>query len=454
MRRIAVVGSGIAGLLTAHGLRRAGHEVTVYTDRTGQQWLDESKPTGAACRFDRSLDYDRELGLSLWEGHEAMVDGISLLLCARRGNRLLNLNGRFKRPAVAADVRWLSERWMAELEQRGGKLVVGKVDVERLETIAAQHDLTVVAVGRADLCRLFAVHPARSVYTRPQRNLAMAVVRGHPVRTSGQALRLVRFNVVVPDGETFWMPYLHKDGSATWVLALEPKPGSRMDRFTDVTSGEALVARIKEVIRDLLPWDSAWAEPFTLADPNSWLVGAITPAIRDPVGTLPSGRLITGVGDTLMALDPIGGQGANNGTRMARHLVNAVNARGDRPFDAAWMTETFESFWEADGRHTVQLNNLLLEPMTAAGRMMLFSQYGSDASSASDAQRLADAFTENFNDPRTFTPALVDAAAARQAIASAGGHWAAGLLRGAVGVARGQLRQAFGRPPRHPAATA
>ncbi len=31
MRRIAVVGSGIAGLLTAHGLRRAGHEVTLFS---------------------------------------------------------------------------------------------------------------------------------------------------------------------------------------------------------------------------------------------------------------------------------------------------------------------------------------------------------------------------------------------------------------------------------------
>jgi 2-polyprenyl-6-methoxyphenol hydroxylase-like FAD-dependent oxidoreductase len=454
MRRIAVVGSGIAGLLTAHGLRRAGHEVTVYSDRTGRQWLEESKPTGAACRFDRSLEYDRELGLSLWEGHEAMVDGISLLLCARRGNRLLNLNGRFKRPAVAADVRWLSERWMAELEQRGGRVVVEKIDVERLEAIAAQHDLTVVAVGRADLCRLFPAHAARSVYTRPQRNLAMAVVRGHPARLPGEALRQVRFNVIAPDGEAFFMPYLHKDGSATWVLALEPKPGSRMDRFTDVTNGEDMVVRIKEVIRDLFPWDAAWAEPFTLADPNGWLVGAITPTVRDPVGKLPSGRLVTGVGDTLMALDPIGGQGANNGTRMARHLVQAVNARGDRPFDAAWMTETFESFWDADGRHTVQLNNLLLEPMTVAGRLMLFSQYGSNGSSQSAAQRLADAFTENFNDPRTFTPALRDPAVTRQAISSAGDHWAAGLLRGAVGVARGQLRQALGKPPGHPTATA
>ena len=31
-----------------------------------------------------------------------------------------------------------------------------------------------------------------------------------------------------------------------------------------------------------------------------------------------------------------------------------------------------------------------------------------------------------------------------------GGHWVTGLLRGLAGVARGQLRQALGMPPRHP----
>jgi hypothetical protein len=270
----------------------------------------------------------------------------------------------------------------------------------------------------------------------------------------GEPMKTVRFNVVEPDGEAFWMPYLHKSGEALWCLLFEPKPGSRMDRFGGVKSGDEALARMKEVMRDLFPWEAAWVEPLQLADPNGWLVGAITPTVRDPVGKLPSGRVVTGVGDTLIALDPVGGQGANNGSRMARHLVNAVNARGDGPFDAEWMAATFESFWEGDARHTVQFNNLLLEPMTGAGRMLLLSQYGSDAVSNSAAQRLANAFAENFNDPRTFTPALLSAAAARQAISSSGGHWATGLLRGAAGIARGQLRQALGKPPGHPSTTA
>ncbi|HZN94627.1 MAG TPA: styrene monooxygenase/indole monooxygenase family protein, partial [Myxococcales bacterium] len=237
MRRIAIVGSGLAGLLTAHGLRRAGHEVTLYSDRTGRQWLEESRPTGAAGRFSRALSYDRELGLAHWDGHEAYIEGVSLAFCAKRRNQLLTLNGRVSGPAAAIDVRLLSARWMEDLEKRGGKVVVESVSLERLDAIAADNDLTVLAVGRADLCRLFERHPARSVYTRPQRNLGMALARGRPIQAAGDRMKAVRFNVVEPDGEAFWLPFLHKDGDAVWCLLFEPKPGSRMDRFGDVTSG-------------------------------------------------------------------------------------------------------------------------------------------------------------------------------------------------------------------------
>lgn len=37
MRRIAIIGSGIAGLLCAHALVKAGHAVTVFSDRTAEK---------------------------------------------------------------------------------------------------------------------------------------------------------------------------------------------------------------------------------------------------------------------------------------------------------------------------------------------------------------------------------------------------------------------------------
>src|SRR5271170_7400991 len=63
MRSIAIVGSGQAGLLAAHALTDAGYGVMLYSDRTAEQWLNESRPTGTAARFQKSLEFERELGL-------------------------------------------------------------------------------------------------------------------------------------------------------------------------------------------------------------------------------------------------------------------------------------------------------------------------------------------------------------------------------------------------------
>ncbi len=71
MRKIAIIGSGQAGLVCAHGLRKAGHSVTLYSDRTPEAWLNQSRPTGAAARFWPTLDYERELGLNHWESSPA-----------------------------------------------------------------------------------------------------------------------------------------------------------------------------------------------------------------------------------------------------------------------------------------------------------------------------------------------------------------------------------------------
>ncbi|MFO0591071.1 MAG: styrene monooxygenase/indole monooxygenase family protein [Polyangiaceae bacterium] len=479
MRSIAIIGSGIAGLLTAHGLVRAGYSVTLYSDRTAEQWLHESTPTGTAGRFEGALSYERELGLHYWEHLAPRTTGLHAVFSLTPPNRLLNLTGRIDGAFLSIDVRLQSHRWMHDLTARGGRIVIEPVTVARLDEIAAEHDLTIVAVGKSDLCKLFERDAARSVYDRPQRHVAMLITRKRsatrrpalaPVdvpdqdrfglrkdegsadmRLPGMHFVAAKFNALGPLGETLFSPFYHKDTGESWNLIIEAKPGSAMDVFLDVKSGEEALSRFQRLFREHVPWDADFVSDMVLCDPRAWLSGAFAPTVRRPVGRLPSGRLVTAVGDAAMAFDPIGGQGANNGTKMARHLVSSIVARGDRPFDAEWMTGTFDAFFAEHGSPAYTFNNLLLEPPSAPAQELLIAQYGSDGHPSGARQKLADIFSRNFEDPRRFTTDLLDIASTRRLIArTSGAPWWRAAVRGRLGIAKGQLRQKLGLHPGHP----
>jgi 2-polyprenyl-6-methoxyphenol hydroxylase-like FAD-dependent oxidoreductase len=201
---------------------------------------------------------------------------------------------------------------------------------------------------------------------------------------------------------------------------------------------------VRTIVGDLFPWDREFVANMQLADRNGWLVGKVTPMIRRPAATLPSGRAIAALGDTAISYDPIAAQGANSGVKQARHLVQSIVNRGGEPFDAAWIEGTFEEYYGEHARHAFRFSNLLLEPITDAAKELLIAQYGSDGGigNISPQQRIADAFFENFNDPRLLTPALTDLAIARQVIARhSGGGWRWSGIRGRASVAANQLRQ-------------
>src|SRR5215212_10638562 len=374
MRNIAIVGSGIIGLIAAHGLRRRGYAVTLYSDRTADQWLHESRPTGTAARFEMAVSYERELGLNHWDAVAPRGEGVFLTFCPTLGKPLIDLLGRPHQPFQAMDVRLQCHRWLNDFD---GELVIGNVTAERLDTIAAQHDLTIVAAGKADLAGLFPRDAERSVYDAPQRNLTMLVVSGAgPYPNCPFAP--VKFEALATDGEAFFVPYLHKDRGPTWNLVLEAKPGGRMDRFTNVRSGEEALEIAKKMIAEVFPWSGAWLRDTELADPLGWLTGRIAPTVRKPVGTLPSGGIVTPLGDTSISYDPIAAQGANSGVKQARHLVESIAARGDRAFDAQWMTETFDAFWNEHAQSACAFNNMFLEPLPKPAQEILIAQNGSD----------------------------------------------------------------------------
>src|SRR5215213_11313168 len=98
MRNVAIIGSGITGLAAAHGLVHAGFAVDLYSDRTADQWLNESRPTGTAARFDLALSYERELGLNHWDGIAPRGEGVFLTFCPTPLQPLVRLFGRTSAP--------------------------------------------------------------------------------------------------------------------------------------------------------------------------------------------------------------------------------------------------------------------------------------------------------------------------------------------------------------------
>ena len=98
-----------------------------------------------------------------------------------------------------------------------------------------------------------------------------------------------------------------------------------------------------------------------LTDAKGILAGAFAPTIRKPVMTLPSGKLVFGLGDAVVVNDPVTGQGSNNATKAAKVYLDAILAHGDAPYTRAWMEQTFERYWDY-AKWVVQWTNSLLLP--------------------------------------------------------------------------------------------
>jgi flavin reductase (DIM6/NTAB) family NADH-FMN oxidoreductase RutF len=398
-RRVAIVGAGQSGMQLALGLQRAGHEVTVFSNRSARE-IGEGPVMSSQCMFETALQTERELGLDWWADECPAVEGIAMTVRNPEGGKAVEWSAKLDGPAQSVDQRLKIPAWMAEFEKRGGRLVLRDVDIDDLETCAQMNDLVVVASGKGEISRLFERDDERSPFTQPQRALALTYVKGMKPREPHPA---VCFNLIPGVGEYFVFPAQTTTGHCE-IMVFEGVPGGPMDCWADVKTPQEHLARSKWILETFLPWEAERCHDIELTDDNGILSGRFTPTVRKPVATLPSGRKVLGLADAVVLNDPITGQGSNNAAKCADIYLKRILEQGDEPFDAEWMQQTFDRYWEGYARWATDWTNSLLAPPKPHLQKLL--------QSASSMPAVASIVVNGFDDPRAFAPWWFDAAEA------------------------------------------
>lgn len=381
-RTLAIIGAGLAGASAALGFLNAGFAVTLFSDKPRKVLRDELPATGTAIYFGQpSQDADAEIIENLY-GDESYADGFSLRAYNEDRAPLLafDTDYRYYR-AQAVDVRLRTDDRLGRFIEKGGDFRVESITQDKLDVIAAEHDLTLVATGKQGLSDLFAVDEARTVYKTPQRHLLTVNVAGlgYDGKTFDYRSRVGwkhnLFTAHATEGEIFTGPLLHKDGGESWILLGFAKPGGDWQkRFDSAADSASALAIFKQIFHDYFPEDAAEIDKLQVieSDPHTWLKGAVTPTVRKPVGYTKSGHLVAALGDTAISFDPIAGQGAQNVSVQVAALVRAAIER-QGPFDAAWISDQFDAHWEHHGYGATEVTRFFLgDPKYAEHAGLLF----------------------------------------------------------------------------------
>lgn len=404
MRKIAIVGAGQAGLQLGLGLLDKGYQVSIYTNRTAEQ-VKNGKVMSSQCMFHTALQTERDLELNFWEEQCPAVEGIGVTLVnTEQATPIFSWSARLERYAQSVDQRVKMPVWMDEFTQRGGQLVIQDIGIAELEQLAEQYELVLLAAGKGEIVSQFAKDEQRTVFSQPQRALALTYVKG---MTPVSPYSRVTFNIIPGVGEYFCFPALTTTGPCE-IMVFEGIPNGPMDCWQDVKTPEQHLAKSLEILERYVPWEAERCKNVELTDAGGCLAGRFTPMVRQPVLTLPSGKQIFGMADALVVNDPITGQGSNNAAKCSKVYYDAILAHGNQAFTEQWMKDTFERYWQYAGEVVRWTNSMLRPPEPQMVNALIV---------AAQNQKLASKIANNFDDPRGFAPWWFDAQKSEQFLA-------------------------------------
>ncbi|OWA16275.1 oxygenase [Streptomyces sp. CS227] len=357
MRRILIVGAGQSGLQLALGLQANGYEVTLMSNRTADE-IRTGRVMSTQCMFHTALQHERDIQANFWESQAPKIKGLGVSVAAPDSSRAVDWVGMLDGHAQSVDQRVKMAGWMETFAERGGQVVIHGAAVSDLDYFARTYDLVMVSAGKGELVSMFERDASRSPFTTPQRALSVAYVHGMGPRPEHPEFDAVRCNLVPGVGELFVMPTYTTSGRAD-ILFWEGIPGGPLDAFKGIKDPSEHLALTLELMEKFTPWEYARSTQVELTDAGGTLAGRYAPTVRKPIGRLPSGGLVLGVADVVVANDPVTGQGSNSASKCAASYLSSILGHGDRPFDEEWMQATFDGYWNT-AQHVVKWTNAML----------------------------------------------------------------------------------------------
>ncbi|MDO1451608.1 hypothetical protein Q0590_35375 [Rhodocytophaga aerolata] len=407
MRKVAIMGAGQSGLHLGLRLLQAGYEVSILSEKTAEE-IFNGPPTGGTYLFHDSLHLEQQTGLELWKDTALYCSSFGLNFGTPDGQFAFTINTKLKQPGVSIDQRLKFYEWIKLFEERGGHFIVSPSTPADLLACTELFDLVVVSSGKGPLAKLFERDAEKSTWEKPARKLVQLHINNfeHPGKTKFTTLNI---SVIMGAGEIITAPFYQKDDiQCSWIL-MEIIPGGPMDVFDEAKTGHQLLHCCKQILKNLVPWQYPLYATAELIEDDAFLKGSFVPTVRKPYIKLNSTATVMGVGDTVILNDPIVGQGGNNATKMAHSYAEKIIAHGDKPFDEAWMQQTFDEFWQYS-RYVNRFSDIFLSPPATHVRTIL--------QAATENPTIATDLANGFNHPPSLFPWIDDAQAAQAYLTS------------------------------------
>jgi len=408
MRKVLIVGAGQSGLQLGLTLLDKGYDVTMMSARTPDE-IRRGWVTSTQCMFNNALRHEKDHGLNLWDDVAPKIGGQGLSLGTPDGERALNWIATWDGgPAQSIDQRVKMSAWLELFEDRGGNLIFHGVTTADLNALGKLYELVIIAAGKGELVQLFDRDDENSPYTKPQRALSVSYLHGVESRPDRPGTTDVWMNIVPGICEIINIPGYTLSGACD-ILYVSGIPGGPFDAFADRPAPAEQFQRHLDLMKQYVPWEYDRCRDAELTDGKATLTGGYPPVVRRPVGKLPSGQVVLGMADVVVANDPITGQGANNASKCAASYLDSIVENEDKPFDEAWMQRAFDTYWE-HAKHVTRWTNAMLQPPPEHVQAIL--------GAAQTNPVVAKRFVNGFNDPTDFDNWLMDPEKTKSYLAS------------------------------------